>query len=404
MVTSYVYDFNGNVKSILETDAQIATSSRTTQYRYDRLNRIDQVLTPPPGLGILQIAGEQRDVSTGGYFTNLTYDNLGNVVRTVDPLGNATIYTFDLLNRPTNTMYPDGSTSQASYTAMGSGWLIKLTDALNRKTSVRTDFRGNTLSMAGDSVSQYTSYWADGLIRSSSDDFGNATDYEYNNSGMLQRVLQPATTVGGIDRPSTQLEYRSDGLLSSVTDPLGRKVTSSYDAGGRRIRQTQPASETTGPSSLNYDFWEWDSIGNLVRSGSSLNDPTVSVVTNSNQPKRFLRDSRFQLVTAFDERGAQDQYEYDNFGRVTALVDSKLNRTTFGYNRLDQLIEDTQVVTSVTPNQNLTRSFVYDAVGNLRRRTDRNGRDVEYSYDTMYSPTSEVWKTGATIQKTIGSS
>ncbi len=52
LVTSYVYDFNGNVKSILETDAQIATSSRTTQYRYDRLNRIDQILTPPPGLGV----------------------------------------------------------------------------------------------------------------------------------------------------------------------------------------------------------------------------------------------------------------------------------------------------------------------------------------------------------------
>jgi YD repeat-containing protein len=38
-----------------------------------------------------------------------------------------------------------------------------------------------------------------------------------------------------------------------------------------------------------------------------------------------------------------------------------------------------------------TRTYQYDAVGNLIETTDRNGREIDYTYDKLDRNTSETW-------------
>jgi RHS repeat-associated protein len=51
---------------------------------------------------------------------------------------------------------------------------------------------------------------------------------------------------------------------------------------------------------------------------------------------------------------------------------------------LNRVVEETNQL-------GFTRYFVYDAVGKLTGRTDRNGRAIEYTYDNLYRRTQENW-------------
>ncbi|MFN0056090.1 MAG: RHS repeat domain-containing protein, partial [Planctomycetales bacterium] len=42
----------------------------------------------------------------------------------------------------------------------------------------------------------------------------------------------------------------------------------------------------------------------------------------------------------------------------------------------------------------------YDAVGNVTSQTDRNGRLTNFTYDTLYRLTSELWKSGGSTIRT----
>jgi YD repeat-containing protein len=50
---------------------------------------------------------------------------------------------------------------------------------------------------------------------------------------------------------------------------------------------------------------------------------------------------------------------------------------------------------------NATRSFVYDAVGNLVKRTVRNGWVTYFSYDNLHRQTQEVWSSAETPTATV---
>ncbi|MSR57401.1 MAG: hypothetical protein EXS05_06990 [Planctomycetaceae bacterium] len=47
------------------------------------------------------------------------------------------------------------------------------------------------------------------------------------------------------------------------------------------------------------------------------------------------------------------------------------------------------------------RSYVYDAVSNVTGQTDRNGRVTNFTFDTLYRLTAELWKSGGTTIRTL---
>ncbi|WP_162006864.1 RHS repeat-associated core domain-containing protein [Roseimaritima sediminicola] len=87
----------------------------------------------------------------------------------------------------------------------------------------------------------------------------------------------------------------------------------------------------------------------------------------------------------------------DVFGNIVNVTDPLGNETVYTYNRLNQLVTEGKVYGSGTQN----RSYAYDGAANLRSRVDRNDRLTEWDYDNRYRVSSETWKTGATVDRTL---
>jgi YD repeat-containing protein len=81
-------------------------------------------------------------------------------------------------------------------------------------------------------------------------------------------------------------------------------------------------------------------------------------------------------------------------GNLLSLTDPENNETAWQYDSLDR-------VTSERNMLGYERVFQYDAVGNLDRRTDRNGRLIDYNYDRLDWNISEGWLVSAQVQSPI---
>ena len=64
-------------------------------------------------------------------------------------------------------------------------------------------------------------------------------------------------------------------------------------------------------------------------------------------------------------------------------------RYTFAYDNLDRMTSES---IDLGGGQLRRRTYVYDAMDNLVRRTDRNGRHIDYAFDNLYRIVSETWR------------
>jgi RHS repeat-associated protein len=402
LVSTTIFDANYNRVSSNQQDSVIGiASNQLISVVYDRLDRPIEIIAPNPVTGLTTTASDLRSAS-GGYRTLISYDNLSNVRKVTDGLNNTTSFTYDSLNRIKSVNRPNGSTVGYAYVPDGSSWTVSTTDGEGRVISTRTDALGRTVKISGNTPNYTIGYYTDGRLKSVTNEASRSTQYNYDSQGRLTRYvdLDPLTGSPG-SQPVTDYGYTLDGLLSSVTDPVGRISTYQYDAGGRRIKASDPDPDGAGPLQASYNVYRYDAIGNLTLKADALNDPSTITYAAANQPERIQRDARFRSIQSFDQRGFSTTRSYDNFNRVTAVIDPVQNTTKYAYNNLNQLVSQTQVVSSAAPAVNLTRSFTFDGVGNQRTSTDRNGRLTTLDYDNLYRLTRETWTTGASVNKTI---
>ena len=81
--------------------------------------------------------------------------------------------------------------------------------------------------------------------------------------------------------------------------------------------------------------------------------------------------------------------------RPTQRVKDPVNNTTnFGYDGLNRLVLNTNALSK-------SKSYVYDVAGNLTRTVDRNGRMIQYSFDTLDRQTAENWQQSGSATPTL---
>jgi YD repeat-containing protein len=86
------------------------------------------------------------------------------------------------------------------------------------------------------------------------------------------------------------------------------------------------------------------------------------------------------------------------------LIDPNDNKTTWHYDGFGRLASE--VATGSNPVSGApisfgTRSYVYDANGNVIRATDRDGRVTTYAYDGLNEKIQEQWLNGSTVLRTL---
>lgn len=370
-IKTWVYDNQLNITSV--TDALGHIISYTYDSAGNRLTETDATGTVTYTYNSFGFVLTRTD-QMGGVSTN-TYDSGGNLLTAKDALNNTTTYTYDTR-----------------------GQVLTITDARNKTTTLTWDTSGR-LSAVQDPLSHSTTYGYDSRARltSQTNAVSETTTFEYDAAGRSKKVTFPDTKF---------IEYTYDlgGRRIKVKDPRGNETTYGYDAANRLTSRTDALNHVT---SYGYDV-----MSNLTSITDALNQvtnyeyddfnrlkktifPAASVGATRLQEEWFYDDDG-RVTKEKDTAGRETLYTYDAVDRVIKIKDPALKETQFQYNARSESTAVTDALsqtysfgydaagrqTSVT-RAGVTMSYIYDAVGNRTQRTDFNGAVTNYTYDDL---------------------
>ena len=302
--------------------------------------------------------GNGRPASMGDALGNKTlfqWDSRGRRTAVTDPDGYTTAFAYDLLDRLTVVTFPDSTTIQNSYNC------CTLTQTIDQKGGViqfvyddynhlinKTDQTGAVVRQAYDAVgnlvsltdpNNHTWQWQyDALNRriKEIDPLGNQRSWTYDPMGNV------ASRTDG-NGATTNYSYGAFNQLIQTSYPDGTSVAITYDAVGNRLTLTNSAGQWT---------WTYDALSRVT---SELT-PAASTAT---------------------------QFQYDNEGHRTAVIDPDGNQTSYAYDNAYRVSS----ITFPLGSQNLTVSYQHNGRGLVTARTLPNGVQSIYAYDSLSQTT-----------------
>ena len=299
---------------------------------------------------------ESNGAVTADAVWQIEYDALGQISKTTDPEGNVRQYVFDRNGHLVSITDPLGHVILFGVDADGN--LVKITDALGRVKSFAYDNVGN--------LTQYT------------DARGKATQAAYD---AMNRLLQSTNPVGGVSK----LQYNAEGLPTSFTDADGRAIQLGFDI---FLRLTQLTDALNNQTVFGYSIPDGSAAGTL----GSLSTPTTINYPTFTQNNRLDQRERptSQTLNYTNSAGTQtpaSSTAYDPRGLVKSDTDANGNSRSYGYNALGQL-------TSFTDALGKQTTALYDARGNLIQLTDANGNINRFAFDRNNRVVSETLPLG----------
>lgn len=350
----------------------ITNDGRTVRYEYER-GALVRVVDPVGDAVVYTLDDDRRIISmidgSGVVTSTVSYDDAGRVATQGAPGGTTLAFSYADRERTTRVSdVHDGSElifvhdAQARVTKVrdplgaylhrsydDSGNLVSATDRAGSKAQQSFDSRGNLLQLTEQDNST-TSYTYDeaGRITAMKAPTGAVTRYRYEGNQRL-----PVEVVDGNGHTS-RFEVR-DGLVVSATDPDGVTHSFSHDPKRRMVQSTDGLGRVTR--------YTHDALGN---------DTSVTLPSGAKTKRDF--DAVGRLVREVDPFGAATTYDYDGAGRPKSVTD---------------------------PTGAITRSD-YDAVGRLISDTDQNGAITRYEYDELGRLVTTIAPGGATYREQYG--
>jgi YD repeat-containing protein len=356
-------------------------SSATTLYTYDAAGRVTEVSTTPTGRQAVtttyhndvatfewvsttvtrgsvwvrtDLDGWGRAVFTEdstGVKSRTTYDGAGRVIKQSRPFGGTVdevwdTFQYDLFNRRTKVIRPDGSTVETYY----DGDQVTVVESLGGGQTRTSKQNYQTFASASDA-----------RLVSVVDALNHTWTYTYNHRGQLTGVTDP-----GASTPSR---------------------TWIYNAQGRVLSMTQPES---GTSIVQYDNLVANNVGNVTYT-EDQRGPALSGTT-------YTYDTNHRLVSVNAPGMEEDTtMTYDVVGR-TATVGNGVVQTTITYDAFSRVASRTDVIAG----RAFTQTFTYDAFDNVVEQAyPRTGRKVIYEYDAQQRLTAVKTQVGTGAIATI---
>ena len=471
------YDYNWQDKIVKKTDAM----NNAISYQYDSLGRLTRTTEPNQNstqvfyndLGSWVLSADENGVykcntydrlgrlvkvvenSTftcqPGIFTNYYYDGAGNLVKLTTSTGESTTYTYDNLNRLTQTSYPDQTIEQYRYDTSGN-------------LATKIDRRSLTTQYSYDSLNRIMSISYPGTITASD-------NYTYDtNSNLIRLDGNNATLLYSYDarnRIISETYQVNSGFVLSLnpslvsffctpTNPCPTNIISKLNvtsfrgfSGTVALAYVQPSSGTggtslTGPSSVylasgasvrlnltashgtssgDYTWTVQGQSGGLTVSTTltiheyicTRNCPTFPVrppTSQSSSSATFSSSSPSRAAAAYTIRYAYSgetqsnttypdglvvKYAYDGLGRIATATAGTTQYASLSYNLNDQ-------VTNTTYGNGLKTLYTYDHLArplNITVSGSKQLLSLVYSYyktGTLASVTGKVNGTGVNEQ------
>ncbi|AZF39530.1 Rhs family protein [Pseudomonas sp. R4-39-08] len=324
--TSYEHD-NGFVRVVRRGEAawkyerndqgdvirQIDPDGNATDYSYDKQGQLTGVWYPDNSCHrfVWSERGQlvEEQLPNGG-IKRYRYDDLGRQVASEDEQGTLTQYQWDAVGRLLKLTQPDGTYREFSYNPYGK------------------------IIAERDELGQVTRYeYADGLhlISRRINADGTQVNYRYDNARLLLTAIE--NEVG----ETYQLDYHPNGLIQQETGFDGQRTAYAYDLNGNLLEKTEYGDD----GSQLVTQYQRDYAGRLVR--KTLPDGSAVDYTYDRQGNLLsVDDGHWFLAYEYDRQNrltAEHQgwgtlrYGYDACGQLQHLRLPDNNRLTFNHDK-----------------------------------------------------------------------
>ncbi len=274
--------------------------------------------------------------------TRFTVNRWGSPIKTTNAIGELTTINYTVHGQPATILKPGFGAVADTLQYNGSGLV---TYARPAGDSTRTVFYGGWAQPVKDSTKgrPVVTYvlGASGGVSSVATGGITRESYTYDSYGRLRRITDGVgTVVRRLGYPTTG----SNRNQSADTLPGNRLTTYGYDGYGRRTTVNAPHTpqQVTAYSSINRVDSVW-------------------VLTNPRTRTKFGYDNLY-LTGVTDPKNQLYQYAYNDLGWVTQQTDPVAANETFQYN----------------------------VGGELKRKTNRLGQNLDISYDLLHRATSRT--------------
>lgn len=325
-----------------------------------------------------------------GSFT-YSYDGLRRLRKRIDPMGNVTLYDYDLQNHLNEITDANGNKTYIVYNNIGMVSRMKtdVTDKSIRYDSDKTVFIDYTSPK-----NEYSYYrWDDKgrVIERVGLCCGSQATLEYDED---DNVIKRTDANGGI----TTYTYDDRGNMLSATDALGYTERYTYESNFNQVESYQDKNGNTyrfgydekgnltsisGPegfsNAFTYNDHGWqitatDANNNVTRTTYNDNGTTASVMDAAGYTQSFVYDAYGNITSATDGRGNTTTYQYDANYHIIQQTDALGNTTKLSYDKVGNIVRVTDAANHIT-------AYAYNAVNDVLSRTDAAGHVTRLAYD-----------------------
>ena len=386
----FEFDYNSAKK---EYYVRLRTSSgMIKEIWYDRDEETKRV--DVNGRTILSIAKDGRNLIVTDEKNNVIrkeFDEWDNLVKVIYPDESSVLFEYDLrFNKVSRVTDPRGNVIEYVYDNDGN-----LTD---KTEAVGTDAERVTTYTYDDAGQLLTA-----TIAADADTEAATTTFTYDDSGNLATITDP------MDHVTQFVEYDNMGNLLRMIDPRNNEWTFNYDQMGRLLSQTDPLGHTTA---YEYDGannrkavvnallkrfeFEYDDHNNLIKAidpyakfiAADFNTDNLPVRVTDQEGKIFRTeyDNEGRITRSIDGAGNEIVFHYDETDAILASsyrpvqIDYPTYSRKFTYNKMQRVTVATDVLDQTTSH---TRSYVYDAAGNVIATADEQGKTTQFEYDAL---------------------
>jgi YD repeat-containing protein len=363
------------------------TSISSTEYVYDPLDRMIQVINPD---------GTDKEIEFDHWETTVTDENNNEINYLTDA--------FDLITEVTEENDGDVYTTEYEYDAKGN--LLQIEDDEGNTISYEYDSMGRSISLSDPDLGEWSyEYDGEGNLVEQEDANGNIISKEYDE---LNRVIEKTDgtneityvydniiigTLNSITTPGYSTNYDYDERLRLISEEVeidGETFTKEYeyDAMDRTTN-----NEVNNQKELEYDFNNQNKVESLFESNyivdnieyNENNKPEEIEYDNSLTTEKYYDDEMFR-ITDIETGSIQDlSYSYDSIGNIDIINNNvnawELDLEYDDINRLIDVEKDAQ-----DPSDDYSVLYEYDSIGNILDIDYVGATQEEYDFDYVSGP------------------
>ena len=429
LITEFEYDLLGNRTKEVQPGAfgyaggdMASREDYTVHYAYDLLNRLERITWKHNGSDVYsqysydEIGNRLKTRDEGGFETQYIYNSMNRLISSADPMGGEWSYTYDPAGNKLTQTNPKGDTVSYAYDRLNrvetvtdaygavvttysydeNGNVVETKDAKGYATSYTYDLANRALTVTdpeardqGATFTEKSEYNQYGEKTEVTDALGNVTAYAYDAAGRLTEVTDAlgvnsqygydkvgnkVYTVDGMGR-MTEYAYGAIGILRSMTDAEGQTMTYAYDLMGNAAAVTD--------RNENISVYTYDNRNRLTGKICASTGDSISYsydatgnrtgMIDNSGDSSYTYDGNNRLTRVMKDGTAQIAYDYDAVGNVTTVTDSKGNETSYTWDKSNRM-------KTVSFDGN-TLTYEYDANGNRESIAYDGGVREDYSYD-----------------------